>query len=79
MLNLGLTSASSEDVAFIASALPKLDGGLQATLIERLSQRPATAVPLLAEIAAGRVRKEMVGPNQLRQLAKSSEPELQSW
>ncbi len=78
VFNLGIGSATSEDVAFIAAALSKLDGGLQATLIERLSQRPATATALLSEIAAGRVRKEMVSPNQLRQLAKSSAPEVQA-
>lgn len=72
--DLGLASASADDVAAIAGGLAKLDAGLQATLVERMSQRVTTAEALLAEIEAGRVRKEMVSPNQMRLLAMSSSP-----
>jgi putative membrane-bound dehydrogenase-like protein len=74
VFDLGLATASQDDVALIARSLTKLDGSLQATLVERMSQRTSTAEALLEEIAAGRLRKEMVGPNQMRLLAQSSSP-----
>jgi putative membrane-bound dehydrogenase-like protein len=74
ILDLGISRARDHDTVLLIEKLPTLDPGIQATIAERMSQRGATALPLLNEILAGRFRKELVGPNQVRSLAGNTLP-----
>jgi len=74
VFDLGISKARDQDTVVLVERLPKLDPGIQATIAERMSQRGSTAVPLLNEIIAGRLRKEIVGPNQVRSLAANTLP-----
>ncbi len=76
ILDLGISKARDQDTVLLIERLPKLDPGIQATIAERMSQRSTTALPLLNEILAGRFRKELVGPNQVRSLAENTSPAI---
>ncbi|MDZ4850900.1 MAG: PVC-type heme-binding CxxCH protein [Pirellulaceae bacterium] len=71
LFELAIGKASDADLGRLVKTVSKLDGSSQATLAERLCQRPLTAEMLLDEIAAEKLKKDIVSPNQIRLLASS--------
>lgn len=56
-------------VELLFDSLSQLPAGDQATAVAQACQKPATAQGLIERIERGQLPKELVGPNQLRQLA----------
>ena len=71
LIDVVIGHGQDETIRRLLTELAGLPVGVQATVAERLSQRESTARMLLEEIASGRIRKEVVSPNQVRLLAAS--------
>lgn len=78
VFDLGISRATQDDISKIVASLPKIDGGVQATIAERMSQRTPTAQALLDMIIAGQLRKELVSPNQVRSLAQNPDDNIKA-
>ena len=61
----------------LLNCLPRFDESVQAMTASRFCQRADTAELLLQQIADGKLHRELIGPNQLQQLA-NSKPAIQS-
>ncbi|MCY2979037.1 MAG: dehydrogenase [Planctomycetota bacterium] len=72
VLDAGIARASADDTSRLAIALPSLKSDIQAAIAERMCQRGETAQALLAQIVAGKLRKELISPNRVRLLAKDT-------
>ncbi len=51
---------------------------LQATIVDRLCQRESNARLVLEQVAAEKLNRDLIGPNQVRRLAQSKSAELNS-
>lgn len=67
IVNRGDASAQSQ----LVQRLVSLPVGLQARIAASMAQRDATAAMLLQEISAGKLPKDVLGPNQIRLIAAS--------
>ncbi|MFN5768083.1 MAG: c-type cytochrome, partial [Pirellulaceae bacterium] len=64
-----LRQGTTQAVDLLFDSLSQLPAGDQATAVAQACQKPATAQGLIERIEGGQLPKELVGPNQLRQLA----------
>jgi putative membrane-bound dehydrogenase-like protein len=68
-LDLGIARADEGAIELLVNALPKLPSDVQAGIAERMCLREPSASAFLQQVAAGTVRKELLGPNRVRLLA----------
>jgi putative heme-binding domain-containing protein len=64
-----LRQGTTQAIDLLFDSLSQLPAGDQATAVAQACQKPATAQGLIERIEGGQLPKELVGPNQLRQLA----------
>jgi putative heme-binding domain-containing protein len=77
-LDLGITSATNDDIQRLKAALPKLKIEFQASIAERMCQREPSASALLGLVADGTLRKELLSPNRVRLLAATGSADAKS-
>ena len=77
-LDAGIAMADAENTAKVVSALPVLKTNMQAAIAERMCRRLDTAKALLAQIADGKLRKELISPNRIRLLAVDTNEGIQA-
>ncbi|MFN9437855.1 MAG: PVC-type heme-binding CxxCH protein [Planctomycetota bacterium] len=68
-LDLGIARADDEAIEILVHALPQLPSDVQAGIAERMCLREPGTTAFLQQVAAGHVRKELLGPNRVRLLA----------
>jgi putative membrane-bound dehydrogenase-like protein len=76
LLGAVVQQGSSDQQRSVLGQLAALPPGVQARVAGLMVQRESTATLLLDEIAQERLAKDMVGPNQIRQLAASRSPAI---
>lgn len=62
----------------VLAQLPRLPIGARSMVAGRMVQSEVTAKLLLAEISSGALAKDMLGPDQIKQLASSTSADIQS-
>jgi putative heme-binding domain-containing protein len=77
-LDLGIASATNDDIQRLKAALPKLKIEFQASIAERMCQREPSASALLGLVADGTLRKELLSPNRVRLLAATGSADAKS-
>ena len=78
LLNAVLRFGDSETQRMILAQLTRLPIGVRTMVAGRMIQRDATAKLLLAEINSGALAKDMLGPDQIKQLASSAAADIQA-
>jgi putative membrane-bound dehydrogenase-like protein len=68
-LDLGIARADEGAIELLVQALPKLPSDVQAGIAERMCLREPSTSAFLEQVAAGNLRKELLGPNRVRLLA----------
>ncbi len=78
VLGLSVDRGDKETRDALVASLPMFDLAAQATVAIKLAQREDTARAMLKEIEAGRLKKEIVSPNQVLLLAQSKSDSIRS-
>jgi putative membrane-bound dehydrogenase-like protein len=78
VLDLGIASATKDDIQRLKAALPKLMTEFQASIAERMCQREPSSSALLGLVADGTLRKELLSPNRVRLLAATGSADAKS-
>lgn len=78
LLTAVLRHGDSETQRKVLSQLRRLTVGVRSMVAGRMIQRDVTAKLLLAEISSGALEKDMLGPDQIKQLASSTAAEIQA-
>jgi len=74
LCELALELSSQESVDLVIATIPKLQPEIRATIVERCTQRAPSRLPLLEQVAAGKVAKDLFNTNQLQRLIDSGDP-----
>ena len=78
LLSAVLRYSDAETQRKILTTLPRLPIGVRTMVAGRMIQRDVTAKLLLAEISSGALAKDMLGPDQIKQLASSPAADIQA-
>lgn len=78
LLTAVLRYGDAETQRQILAQLPRLPIGVRTMVAGRMVQRDVTARLLLAEIRSGALAKDMLGPDQIKQLASSPTASIQA-
>lgn len=73
-----LRHGDAESQRQVLAQLPRLPIGVRTMVAGRMIQRDLTAKLLLAEISSGALAKDMLGPDQIKQLASSPNADIQA-
>lgn len=74
LCELALEQSSQECIDLVLATIPKLQPDIRATIVERCTQRAPSRLPLLEQVAAGKVAKDLFNTNQLQRLIDSGDP-----
>jgi len=78
LLSAVLRYGDTESQRIVLAQMSQLPIGVRSMVAGRMIQRDATAKLLIGEIRSGALAKDMLGPDQIKQLASSSAADIQA-